>query len=314
MHLVEFKYIIDIFILYLILERPDIMTFNNSSSAQIDFTQETPYISFPVLSKFPFLKHGFSTRLGGVSEGIFSTMNLGADTLPYVDAPANIEENYRRISKSIGFDVNTIVVSHQTHKTEIRVVEECDRGKGLFIPRDYSDIDGLITNKPNITLVTKYADCVPLYFVDPIKKAIGLSHAGWRGTVNKIAKVTVEELQNHFGSNPQDIIAVIGPSICVDCYEIGIDTAEEFMKAFPDYQEARILSPKENGKYLCDLWAANRSVLIEAGLLAENIHISGVCTSCNSDLLFSHRKTQGKRGSLAAFLGMDIAGNLQDNL
>jgi YfiH family protein len=280
------------------------MIFENNSSAQIDLSIETPYITFPVLSEFPFIRHGFSTKLGGVSEGIFATMNLGSESLPYIDDPANIEENYRRIAKSIGFDVNSIVVSHQTHKTDIRVVDEKDRGKGLFVPRDYSDVDGLITNQPGLTLVTKYADCVPLYFIDPVKKAIGLSHAGWRGTVAKIGRLTVEALQKNFGSEPEDIIAVIGPSICMDCYEISEDTAGEFKKAFPDYQEKEILKEKENGKYLCDLWVANRQVLIEAGIKAENIHISGVCTSCNCDLLFSHRKTQGRRGSLAAFLTM----------
>lgn len=280
------------------------MTFINSTSARIDFSAETPLISFPVLSEFPFIRHGFSTKLGGVSEGIFATMNLGNELSRYADEPANIEENYRRIAKSIGIDVNSIVVSQQTHKTNIRVVDEKDRGKGLFHPRDYTDIDGLITDRPDITLVTKYADCVPLYFVDPVQKVIGLSHAGWRGTVSRIGKITVEALNKNFGSNPENIIAVIGPSICRECYEIGGDVADEFKKAFPDYRENKILTDKDNGKYLCDLWIANRTVLTEAGLNPDHIHISGVCTSCNSDLLFSHRRTEGKRGSLAAFLAM----------
>lgn len=280
------------------------MTFINSTSARIDFSAETPLISFPVLSEFPFIRHGFSTKLGGVSEGIFATMNLGNELSRYADEPANIEENYRRIAKSIGIDVNSIVVSQQTHKTNIRVVDEKDRGKGLFHPRDYTDIDGLITDRPDITLVTKYADCVPLYFVDPVQKVIGLSHAGWRGTVSRIGKITVEALNKNFGSNPENIIAVIGPSICRECYEIGGDVADEFKKAFPDYRENKILTDKDNGKYLCDLWTANRTVLTEAGLNPDHIHISGVCTSCNSDLLFSHRRTEGKRGSLAAFLAM----------
>lgn len=280
------------------------MTFKNNNAAQIDMGAEVPYLSFPVLSHIPFIRHGFSTRLGGVSNGMFSTMNLGVDISPYKDAPENIEENYRRIAKSIGFDVESVVVSMQVHKTNIRVVDEADRGKGLFRPRDYDEIDGFITNKPNITLVTKYADCVPLYFVDPVRKAIGLSHSGWRGTVNKIGKITVEKLNQNFGCDPKQIIAVIGPSICMECYEIGEETAREFIRAFPTVWEDKLLIAKENGKYLCDLWAANRAVLLEAGLCEENIHISGVCSSCYSDLLFSHRKTQGQRGSLAAFLSL----------
>lgn len=278
------------------------MTFENSNTAQIDLNREVPYLTFPVLSKIPFLRHGFSTKLGGVSKDMFATMNLGSETSLYQDDPANIEENYRRIADSIGFDVNNVVVSMQVHKTNIKVVDENDCGKGLFKPRDYDEIDGLITNRPNITLVTKYADCVPLYFVDPVNKAIGLSHSGWRGTVQKIGRITVEAMQKQFNSRLDDIVAVIGPSICMNCYEVGEETALEFLRAFPDNAEDSILKVMGNGKYLCNLWEANRVVLSEAGLEPRNIHISGVCTSCHSDLLFSHRKTQGKRGSLAAFL------------
>ncbi|HHV13858.1 MAG TPA: peptidoglycan editing factor PgeF [Clostridiales bacterium] len=278
------------------------MIFKNSDAAQLDLDMEVPFITFPVLSDLPFIKHGFSTRLGGVSEGMFSTMNFGSETSPYLDDPANIEENYRRMADSIGFDVNKVVISLQVHKTNIRLVEERDYGKGLFVPRDYDEIDGLVTNRPGITLVTKYADCVPLYLVDPVKKAIGLSHSGWRGTVLKIGKVTVEELQKNFGSHPSDLIAVIGPSICRKCYEISEEVAEEFKKAFPGHEKSGILTHKGDGKYLCDLWSANREVFLEAGLSPDHIHISGVCTACNSELLFSHRKTQGKRGNLGAFL------------
>lgn len=277
------------------------MTFVNGPEARIDLSMEVPYFTFPVLSGLPFIKHGFSTRLGGVSTGQFATMNFDIKVMDAYDDPKNVEENFRRMAKSIGFDLNTVVLSKQVHKTNIKLVDESDRGKGLLIPRDYDEIDGLITNKANITLVTKYADCVPLYFVDPVKKAIGLTHSGWRGTVAKIGKKTVEEMGRAFGSEAENIIAVIGPSICRDCYEIAGDTVDEFMNAFPEVKDD-ILTLKDNGKYLCDLWAANKYVMLEAGLLASNIHISGVCTSCNSDILFSHRKTNGKRGSLAAFL------------
>jgi polyphenol oxidase len=278
------------------------MVFKNSDTARLDLTMEVPFITFPELSKIPFLKHGFSTRLGGVSEGMFATMNFGSETSSYADSSANIEENYRRMAASIGFDVTKLVVSLQVHKTNIRVVDEKDYGKGLFVQRDYDEIDGLITNKPGITLVTKYADCVPLYLVDPVKKAIGLSHSGWRGTVLKIGKVTVEEMKKNFGSDPADLIAVIGPSICSNCYEISEEVAEEFRNSFSECEKHDILTSRGNGKYLCNLWSANREVFLEAGLSPNNIHVSEVCTSCNSDLLFSHRKTQGKRGNLAAFL------------
>ena len=289
------------------------MKFENNLKAQIDLNSKVPYITFPVLSQIPFIQHGFSTRLGGVSCGIYSTMNLNSDSSLDQDDEKNIMENFRRISYEIGVDLESIVVSKQVHKTNVRLVDENDRGKGLLRPRDYDEVDGLITNSPQVTLVTKYADCVPLFFVDPKKKAIGLTHSGWRGTVKKIGKITVEKMQEHFDSNPEDIISVIGPSICSACYEVGEEVAVEFLNAFPkdgnnkiiqNNKNDKIIQNNKNGKYQCDLWAANQAVLEEAGLLPENIHISGVCTSCNSDLLFSHRKTGGKRGSLAAFLAI----------
>jgi polyphenol oxidase len=277
----------------------------NTRNAQIDFSLEVPFLTFPALSQIPFIKHGFSTRIGGVSSGFFSSMNLGRGNGPVKDDKENVIENYHRIARSIGVDVNSMVISQQVHKTNIRVVTGEDRGKGLFRPRDYDEIDGLITNEPGITLVTKYADCVPLYFVDPKRKAIGLTHSGWRGTVAKIGHRTVEELQAHYHSEPKDIIAVIGPSICRSCFEIGEEVAVEFEKAFPMAYEQQILTRiPDSKKYLCDLWAANRQVLLGVGLLEENIHVSGVCTCCNEDILFSHRKTAGKRGSLAAFLAL----------
>ncbi|MBB2183001.1 peptidoglycan editing factor PgeF [Lachnospiraceae bacterium MD1] len=280
------------------------MQFKSTKKAVIDYTVTIPHISFPALSEYPFIIHGFSTRFGGVSSGFFSTMNLGYDSGPIADNPNDVKENFRRIASSIGFDPKTIVISKQVHKTNVRYVDQNDCGKGLFRPRDFDEVDGFITNVPNVTLVTKYADCVPLYFVDPVKKAIGLSHSGWRGTVQKIGYVTVKEMQSKFGTDPKDIVSVIGPSICKNCFEIGEEVAEEFRKAFNNWEEERLLSTNENGKYQCDLWAANRLVLLEAGLTEEHIHISGVCTSCYSDLLFSHRKTGGKRGSLAAFLAL----------
>jgi YfiH family protein len=267
--------------------------------------KEVPYITFPALSSIPFIRHGFSTRLGGVSEDIFSTMNLGF-LGQYQDNPDKVIENYRRISKSMGIDPTTIVMAKQVHKTNIRVVDKEDWGKGIFRQRDFDEIDGLITNTPNVTLVTTYADCVPIYLVDPVKKAIGLSHSGWRGTVKKIGRETVDEMHKHFNSNPKDLIAVIGPSICQQCFEIGDDVAEEFYYAFNLDGDNDILVRASSGKYHGDLWKANQRVLLDAGLMLDNIHICGVCTCCNPELLFSHRKSNGKRGSLAAFLSIEL--------
>lgn len=289
------------------------MTFHDSNRARINTSGKVPYLEFPPLSEIPFVIHGFSTRHGGVSTGMFSSMNLGSGSSPYKDDPANIKENFIRITDSLGLDPNSLVLSDQVHKTIIRLVDESDRGKGFNSPRDYREIDGLITNKANITLVTKYADCVPLFFVDPINKAIGLSHSGWKGTIGRIGQITVEEMGKAFGSQPQDIIAVIGPSICMDCYEVGEKVAIEFRNAFASMGQSNniskdslspILKTNHRDRFQLNLWEANRRILLDAGLTGDHIHISGVCTSCNSDLLFSHRKSKGKRGSLAAFLAI----------
>lgn len=277
--------------------------FANNQNAVLEDNKEVPHITFPALSKIPFIQHGFSTRLGGVSQGVFSTMNLGF-LGQYQDDPKQVIENYQLISHSMEIDSKTIVIAKQVHKTNIRLVDRDDCGKGLYRDRDFDEIDGLITNEANVTLVTTYADCVPIFLVDPINKAIGLSHSGWRGTVQRIGSVTVEEMKKHYNSDPKKLIAVIGPSICQECFEIGDEVAEEFCNAFNINGDNDILIRKSSGKYHCDLWKANQRVLLDAGLLADNIHISGICTSCNHELLFSHRKTNGKRGSLAAFLSI----------
>ena len=186
---------------------------------------ETPYLEFSLLRETGLVDHGFSTRLGGVSSGDFASLNLSFDR---GDDPEAVRENFRRIGAAIGVRSEDMVLSQQTHTTNIRLVTEEDRGKGITKERDYTDVDGLVTNVPGICLVTSYADCVPLYFVDPVKKAIGLSHSGWRGTVGKIGRKTVEMMTEQFGSDPKDILAAVGPSVCVDCYEVSGDVIERF--------------------------------------------------------------------------------------
>ena len=258
------------------------------------------YLQFPALSATEVCRHLFSTRIGGVSEGDLGSMNL---SYTRGDKKENVDENFRRIADILECEPDDFVLSHQTHTTNVRVVTEADRGKGITRERDYEEVDGLITNVPGIVLSTFYADCVPLYFLDPVKKAIGLSHSGWRGTVNKMGKVTVNKMAEEYGCNPKDLVAVIGPSICVDCYEVSMDVAQEFMTAFADAENLdKIVIPKNEEKAMLNLWQANLAVLIEAGIPKENITLPDLCTSCNKELLFSHRATNGKRGNLGAFL------------
>ena len=176
---------------------------------------EVPFLTYPLFEKTGVVKSAFSTRIGGVSKGCYESMNLSFDRGDDKDA---VMENFQRIASAIGINCHDMVLSRQTHTANVRVVTEEDKGKGIVRERDYTDVDGLVTNVPGICLVTSYADCVPLYFVDPIKKVIGLSHSGWRGTVGKIGKETVRVMKEHFGCDPADILAAVGPSICQDCF------------------------------------------------------------------------------------------------
>lgn len=255
------------------------------------------YLTFPGLEETGAVRHLFSTREGGVSKGIYSSMNL---SYKRGDEEAAVDENFRRIAACLESSAEDMVCSDQTHTDNIRLVTREDRGKGVTRPKDYRDVDGLITQEKGIVLCTFFADCVPLFFVDPVKKAIGLAHSGWRGTVKKIGKKTVEEMEKAFGADPRDVHAAIGPSICQDCYEVSEDVIEEFRKAFPENRS--LWYETKPGKYQLNLWEANRQVMLEAGIGEARIEVTDLCTCCNPDLLFSHRASKGKRGNLGAFM------------
>lgn len=254
-----------------------------------------PYLSYPLLEETGAVKHGFSTKLGGVSTGSCATMNISTTR---GDDPEAVAENRRRIGAAIGVRPEDMTYTHQTHTTNVAVVRAEDRG------RRFMETDGLVTNVPGICLVTFYADCVPLFLVDPVKKAIGLSHSGWRGTVGKMGKVTVQAMMREYGSRPEDIVAAIGPSICQDCYEVSEDVIDRFRDSFNEAVWPRLFYRKENGKYQLDLWRANEEVFLEAGIRRENLAVTNLCTHCNQEVLFSHRATGEKRGNLSAFLAL----------
>lgn len=264
-------------------------------------------LKYPLLEETGLVKHCFTTRIGGISEGIFSTMNL---SFTRGDERGAVETNFRRLSEALDVDYGKFVFSDQTHTVNVRKVTAKDAGKGLTRERDYQDVDGLITDVPGLVLSAFFADCVPLYFVDPVHRAIGMSHSGWRGTVFCMGKVTIEAMQKEYGSRPEDLICAIGPSICQDCYEVSEDVAEAFRAAFPGH-EAEILteSPKNaqiganaKKKYQLDLWKTNEIVLTEAGVKKEHLAVTDICTCCNPEILFSHRASHGKRGNLGGFL------------
>ena len=260
-----------------------------------------PYFVFRNLEDTKLVRHGFSTRLGGVSKGHLAEMNL---SFTRGDDPECVRENFRRMGAAIGFDPESLVLSQQTHTSNVRLVTEADRGKGYTEPLEYTDVDGMITNVPGLMLATFYADCVPLFFVDPVHHAVGLSHSGWKGTAGRMGAVTIERMKEAFGTKPEHLRAAIGPSICQDCYEVSEDVALVFKKEFRAHADERLLYRKPDHKYQLNLWRANEIVLLEAGIRPEHLAMPGICTCCNPDLLFSHRASGGRRGNMGAFLGL----------
>ncbi len=271
-----------------------------SKNTDLEFVDGVGFLRFPVLKKLGFINHAFSTRIGGVSKGEFKSMNLNYKR---GDDPDKVTENYRIFCKAAGFEFDTLVSSSQDHNTFVRRVTKADCGIGITRPHDIQSVDALITDEPGVTLVTHYADCTPLLFADPEKKVIGLAHAGWRGTVGKIAEATVDKMEFEFGCDKADIIAVVGPAIGACCYEVDTPVYEEFA-SLTELKPAYFTKTLGHGKYLVDLKETNRRMLMEAGLLSINIVISDVCTKCNSGLLYSHRASGGKRGGLVAMMSI----------
>lgn len=282
------------------------------------------YLSFDSLERTGIVDHLFSTRIGGVSEGIYSSMNL---SFTRGDNSTAVLKNYERIAKAMKGNVKEMVAAHQTHTTNIRRVTREDMGKGVTAVRDYEEIDGLITDERGIILATFYADCVPLFFVDPEHKAIGLAHSGWRGTVAQMGACMVKAMQEQFGSRPESLIAAIGPSICQECYEVSEEVASAFEVLLASMDSERIQEEmeecgfyadsdgktrkvlkqgKSSGKYQLDLWLANAIIMRNAGIPLSRIEVTDICTCHNPKYLFSHRASNGRRGNLGAFLKLKI--------
>lgn len=283
------------------------------------------YLTFPMLDALEGFGNLFSTRVGGVSEGIYSANNY---SVHLGDTPENVLENYRRTAKCLGEDYTEkdFVRGDQKHTANIRVMTEADRGKGITREQDYAEIDGMVTDVPGLILNLFVADCVPLYLVDPVHRAIGMAHSGWRGTVLQIGRKTLEVMTAQYGTRPSDCYCAVGPSICADCYEVGEDVAEQFLRGMgvsefehvfrstpADAEEDSVLrqilereilcrEPGVPGKFLLDLWEANRWIFERAGVPAAQIEVTDICTHCNCGYLYSHRTTGFKRGINGAFL------------
>lgn len=256
------------------------------------------FLTFPAFESIPFVRHAFSTRIGGVSQNEFSSMNL---SFGRGDPKENVQENYRRFCEAVGFEQDSLVSSAQVHGKVIRRVGRENLGEGFTRPKAETGVDGLVTNEPGVTLVTHYADCVPLFFADPKHRAVGLAHSGWRGTAQKVGRAVVEKMTLEFGSRPEELLAAVGPSIGPCCFEVDSPVRDVFA-AMTELRPDEWIREDGGEKYHIDLWEANRRILMEAGIPEHSISVAGLCTKCSADWLYSHRASGGKRGGLAGFL------------
>ena len=241
--------------------------------------------------------HGFSTRLGGVSEGMWASLNLG---VRQGDDPDHVRENYRRFLAAIGGSGKQFAMANQVHGAAVRTITTADIHDDPYGKVGY-EADGLMTDLPGVALVVCSADCIPILFYDPARRCVAAVHAGWRGTAAGIATAAVDRMKNVYGSRPEDILAAIGPGIGPDCFETHEDVPNA-MTAALGTGVLRHIKIKENGKFAVDLKAINVMRLENAGLASDHIAVSSLCTSCNPDKFWSHRKLGTGRGSMAAVI------------
>lgn len=268
-----------------------------NSQFKIHTNGSLKYLTIPSFDETGLVKHCFTTRQGGVSQGIYDNLNT---SLVKNDKRENVIENLRRVCSAIDIDYKKLVLSDQVHGDNVRIVTKADLGKGITKESDIKEVDALITNEAGVPMITYYADCVPVFFLDRANKAVGLAHSGWKGTTLKIAAKTLAKMNEAFGTRPEDCLVGIGPSIEMKCFEIREDAAALFKQGFDNWQDFMYKKDKEH--YTVDLWRAVEMTLLEAGVQEKNITISGLCTVCNEDLFFSHRRDKGATGSLSAII------------
>lgn len=270
------------------------------SGYRISDRGEIRFITFDILARTGLVEHAFTTRAGGVSKGPYSSMNLA---LHVGDRPGDVLENRERACRALGMGLEDLVCGQQVHGDQSRVVEEGDRGRGA---RDYQsaipEADALVTDRPGILLASYYADCVPIMILDPVKRAIALVHAGWKGTALRIAGAALKAMGRAFGTDPGDCLAVIAPSIGPCCYEVDRPVIDAL--AGGGFDPGQFASSSRHGRWKLDLPLANRAVLTGAGVKGESIAMSGLCTSCRPDLFYSYRGQSGKCGRMASLMAL----------
>lgn len=250
--------------------------------------------SFPLLTEAGFV-NGCSSRLFGKSAIVENTFNLA---LHVGDAPTLVLENRRRYGEALGVEAKNFTTCAQVHGSKVvRVTEDLVGSGALAFANTIQDTDSLITNLKNVPLLLFYADCTPVLLADPVTGAIGLAHAGWRGTVAGIAKKTVAAMVQEFGCSPGNLMGAIGPSIGACCYEV-----DDFVRNQAQGYEEFFSPNGKEGHYQLDLWGYNRKQLLEAGLLEKNIAVAGICTADNQELICSYRAEGGKTGRMGVCL------------
>jgi YfiH family protein len=239
--------------------------------------------------------HAFTTRYGGASSGIWSSLNLGFSR---GDDPACVAENFDRLCAVLGIDRGKLCFTRQVHGTEVRPVTAAD-AHVFFTPVPY-EADGLVTDEPGVALICFVADCVPILLCDPVRGTVGAVHAGWKGTAGGIAGKAVQIFSDRYGSRPEDVRAAIGPHIGECCYETGPEVAEAMRDALG--KEAEPFCVPRGEKFHVDLGGLNRAMLLRAGLTEDHIALSRECTMCHPEKFWSHRYTKGRRGVQAAVI------------
>jgi YfiH family protein len=258
------------------------------------FHQSGPirYYTFDSLDEVG-ITHAIFTRKGGVSPEPWDSLNLGGTV---GDDPARVAQNRLRIFQAVDRDPDTLYDVWQVHSADVAYATAPRKPN---VP--HRQADAILTESADVTLLMRFADCVPILLYDPVRRVAGLVHSGWPGTVKRVARAAVEAMQGAFGSHPRDLLSVIGPSIGPAQYEIGLDVEEQVRDTFG--RDAAALLPSANGGVQFDLWAANRLILEECGV--RQIELAGICTVCHQEDWYSHRGEKGQTGRFGVLMGLN---------
>ncbi len=257
----------------------------------VEQIEDRVYFKSGLLENVQSISHCFTSKLGGVSQGKIEGLNLGFRVGDDIDA---VRENYNLVATDFGFPIENITGAKQIHSASVTVITKDLVGCGISRLDEVFETDSLVTNLKNVPLTVFYADCVPILLVDEVHSVVAAVHSGWRGTVAKIAKHTIEVMIKEFGCEPKNIKAAVGPSIGKCCFETGAEVALEF--------DEDLAIRQKDGKFKVDLWEANSRILRSCGLLSENIEILGICTVCEKDRLYSYRMHKEQTGRMGAFI------------